>query len=545
MIDDSLRVFYVNQAQIATSATHIHSTGISASIGSTTQQNLIMPIVFAGGMSSIGIELATSRLLAPYFGTSTFIWANLIGLTLAYLALGYYIGGILADRYPSATLLFAITALAGFSAGLIPFLARPVLRSSLGAIDNVDAGAFYGSLMGVIILLAVPITAFGCVTPFAIRLRATGISSAGNTAGRVWALSTVGSILGSFLPVLLLIPLLGTKLTFLVMSLMVLALAAMGLVAHRSRGIALLAVALAAALVTINATVASSPIKPPYRGELVEEAESSHHYIQVLKDDGAYLLALNEGHAIHSIYDPENPLTGGPWDYFAVAPLFLDNAEIGLDSSLIIGLAGGTAARTILEIYPESTVDGVEIDSEIVRLGEQYFSLGDQRITTHVEDGRYFLATSDSSFDLIGIDAYRQPYIPFHLTTTEFFAEAAGHLTANGIVVVNAGRSETDYRLVDALASTMLSVFPYVYLIDTDRYENTLIYGTFSASSVDDFVQNAAALDPASINGTIANSALATGNIRVAKASMAAFTDDRAPVEWLVDRMIVDAAMDE
>jgi predicted membrane-bound spermidine synthase len=461
------------------------------------------------------------------------------------LALGYYIGGILADRYPSATLLFAITALAGFTAGLVPFLARPVLESSLGAIDNVDAGAFYGSLIGVIILLAVPITAFGCVTPFAIRLRATGVSSAGNTAGRVWALSTVGSILGSFLPVLLLIPLVGTKRTFLAMSLIVLMLSAAGLFASRSRGIAGIAVALAAILITINVAVASSPIKPPYRGELVEEAESAYHYIQVLEDDGAYLLALNEGHAIHSIYDPDTPVTGGPWDYFAIAPLFLEDANAGVDRSLIIGLAGGTAARTLLEVYPESTVDGVEIDEEIVRLGKRYFSLDDPRITTHIEDGRYFLTTPGESYDLIGIDAYRQPYIPFHLTTTEFFEETARHLTDNGVVVVNAGRTESDYRLVEALASTMLSVFPHVYLIDTERYENTLIYGTFALSSIDQFVQNAASLNPTTISGTIARSASATGNVRAAEVSTDAYTDDLAPVEWLVDRMIVDAAREE
>jgi predicted membrane-bound spermidine synthase len=535
----------VNQAQIATSSIQSQTTTLDASAGTSAQQKLIMPIVFVGGMSSIGIELATSRLLAPYFGTSTFIWANLIGLTLAYLALGYYIGGMLADRYPSATLLFAITAVAGFTAGLIPFLARPVLRSSLGAIDNVDAGAFYGSLMGVIILLAIPVTAFGCVTPFAIRLRSTGVTSAGNTAGRVWALSTVGSILGSFLPVLLLIPLLGTRRTFLLMSLIVVGLSAVGLLAQRSRGIALIAIALASILVTMNVTVASTPIKPPYRGELVEEAESAYHYIQVLEEDGAYLLALNEGHAIHSIFDPDTPLTGGPWDYFAVAPLFLGQGSQQLERSLVIGLAGGTAARTILEIYPQSTIDGVEIDSEIVRLGEKYFSLNDPRITTHVQDGRYYLATADESYDLIGIDAYRQPYIPFHLTTTEFFEEAADHLSEHGVVVVNAGRTESDYRLVDALASTMLTVFPHVYLIDTDSYENTLIYGTFAPSSIDRFLDSAASLDRSSINGTIAERAIATGNIRVAQASVEAYTDDLAPVEWLVDRMIVDAARDE
>ncbi len=508
-------------------------------------ERMLMPVVFAGGMSSIGIELATSRLLAPYFGTSTFIWANLIGLTLAYLSLGYYLGGRLADRYASASLLYMITTMAGVAAAMIPFLARPVLRSSLGAIDNVDAGAFYGSLIGVIVLLAVPVTLFGFVTPFAIRLRATGVESAGSTAGRVWAVSTVGSIAGSFLPVLVLIPLVGTRNTFLIMALIVIGVSVIGLAASSTPRLALAALALGAAVIGLNLTASASQIKPPYRGDLVVETESAYHYIQVLDDNGVYLLALNEGHAIHSIYDPDTPLTGGPWDYFTVAPLFLADQPETIDSSLIIGLAGGTAARTLLDTYPDSHVDGVEIDPEVVDLGHEYFALDDPRISTTVEDGRFFLATSEDSWDIIGIDAYRQPYIPFHLTTTEFFEEAASHLTDQGMVVVNAGRTESDFRLVDALASTMLAVFPHVFLVDTANYENTLIFGTFADASVTNFLENAAELDPTENQAIIAGSAMTSGNIRQAEARVDSYTDDRAPVEWLIDRMIVDAAREE
>ncbi len=505
---------------------------------------MVMPVVFVGGMSSIGIELATSRLLAPYFGTSTFIWANLIGLTLAYLSLGYYLGGRLADRYASAKVLYIITAIAGFAAALIPFLSRPVLRASLGAIDSVDAGAFYGSLIGVIILLAVPVTLFGFITPFAIRLRATGVESAGSTAGRVWAVSTVGSIVGSFLPVLVLIPLVGTRNTFLIMAMLVIGVSGLGLLSSSAPRLGLAAAVLAATVIVLNASVSATPIKPPYQGALVEEAESAYHYIQVLDDDGVFLLALNEGHAIHSIYDPATPLTGGPWDYFTIAPLFVQNAP-PVECGLIIGLAGGTAARTLLDTYSGASIDGVEIDEEIVEFGREYFALDDPRIDAHIQDGRYYLATSDQKWDVIGIDAYRQPYIPFHLTTTEFFQETADHLTDSGVVVVNAGRNGSDYRLVDALASTMLDVFPHVFLIDSERYDNTLIVGTSAVSSIEDFVSNAMALDQAKNQAIIAAAAMTYGNIRVAEGSVEPYTDDRAPVEWLIDQMIVDAAREE
>src|SRR5215213_6951233 len=189
----------------------------------------IEPLVFAGGLSSIGIELSASRLLAPYFGSSTFIWANLIGLTLTYLSIGYYVGGRVADRWPDPRVLYFCTAVAAAFAGLIPILARPILDVSLDAFDQVAVGSFYGSLVGTLLLLAVPVTLLGFVTPFAIRLQLHDVDGAGRTAGRLYALSTFGSILGSFLPVLLLIPLFGTRASFLILSGVLLLVSLLGL----------------------------------------------------------------------------------------------------------------------------------------------------------------------------------------------------------------------------------------------------------------------------------------------------------------------------
>ena len=144
---------------------------------------LIQVIVFVGGMSSIGIELTASRLIAPFFGSSTFIWANLIGLTLTFLSLGYFLGGRIADRYPSPALLFSVTALAACASGLIPIVSRPILTQSLEAFDDFAVGAFYGSLVGVIVLISLPVTLLGFVSPFAIRLLVSDLSKAGITAG--------------------------------------------------------------------------------------------------------------------------------------------------------------------------------------------------------------------------------------------------------------------------------------------------------------------------------------------------------------------------
>ncbi len=498
--------------------------------------------MFVGGLSSIGIELSASRLLAPYFGSSTFIWANLIGLTLTYLAIGYYVGGRVADRYPNPRLLYMCTSVAAIFAGLIPIMARPILEVSLDAFDDVSVGAFYGSLLGTNLLFAFPITLLGFITPFAIRLRIGTVEGAGKTAGRIYALSTIGSIFGSFLPVLLLIPVFGTRVTFLILSGTLLLLSLAGLLESKSvRGSAIAAALLA--LLMVSSTAGRGEIKPPYRGELIYEEESEYNYIQVLKEGDDYLLALNEGQAIHSVYNPNQLLTGGPWDYFMIAPLFNEpGSSPQPTSALMIGLAGGTAARQMITAYPDLNVDGVEIDEAVADVGLEYFGMDDPRINVIIDDGRYYLRTTDNTYDIIGVDAYKQPYIPFQLTTREFFSEAKAKLNACGTVIVNVGRTETDFRLVDVISSTMRNVFPAVYEIDVNRYTNTMVVGTTCESSVAAFGKNTAALAESSVARPVAERALESGEIREVAPGGRVFTDDHAPVELVVDEMIVEAA---
>jgi spermidine synthase len=504
----------------------------------------LRPIVFLGGLSSIGIELTTSRLIAPFFGGSTFIWANLIGVTLAFLSLGYWLGGRVADRRPSPTLLYAVTAAGAVLAALIPLLSRPILGASLTAFDQFAVGAFYASLLGVLLLLALPITLLGFVTPFAIRLRLADVATAGNTAGNVYALSTLGSIAGSFLPVIVLIPLFGTARTFLILALALLIPSILGLLLLRAMPLAAAAAALALALPPLLLATEAGAIRPPDRGRLIEERESEYNYIQVLEEDGRTLLALNEGHAVHSIYDPDELLTRGPWDYFMVAPLFVAGAgPTTTEDALLIGLAGGTVARQLTAGYGPIPIDGVEIDPEVAAVGREHFRL-DELPNLHqiVADGRYVLRTTDERYDLIGVDAYRQPYIPFQLTTREFFQEVADRLTPDGVAVVNAGRTETDFRLVKVISSTMRAVYDHVYVIDVERYANSMVIGTNAPAGIERFAANAAAFPEGSPVRLVAERSLATGNIRAVAPGGQVFTDDHAPVELVVDQIILDAA---
>jgi spermidine synthase len=301
---------------------------------------------------------------------------------------------------------------------------------------------------------------------------------------------------------------------------------------------------LAAFIVPALAMAAPAGVRPPDRGILLDERESAYNYIQVVDEDGRRSLILNDGHAVHSVYDPDELLTGGPWDYFMVAPQMVEGAvEPEPHDVLLIGLAGGTVARQLTAAYGPIPIVGVEIDAEINEVAREYFALDElENIDVIVADGRYALATSDATFDLIGVDAYRQPYIPFQLASREFFQDVSTHLRPGGVAVVNAGRTRTDFRLVEALGATMRDIFPYVMAIDVDRYTNTILVGSQSPLSADALMQNMERLPGTSPVREVAGWSLTSGNIRAIEPGGPVFTDDRAPVELVIDQMIFDAA---
>ena len=186
-------------------------------------------VAFVGGLVSLAVELAASSLLRPHFGTANLVWAAIIGLILLYLTVGYFLGGRWADRSPHPATLHQIVAWAAFLIGLVPFVAHPVLVLATPAFADFDAALLGGSFVAVLMLFSVPVTLLGCISPFVIRLVVVDVSSAGQTAGRVYAVSTAGSFLGAFLPDLMLVPTIGTRNAFVLLSLLLLAVALVGL----------------------------------------------------------------------------------------------------------------------------------------------------------------------------------------------------------------------------------------------------------------------------------------------------------------------------
>jgi spermidine synthase len=494
---------------------------------------LLLPLAFTGGLASLGIEFAAARLLAPFFGQSLFIWGTLIGLILIYLTIGYYAGGRLADRRPDARLLFQLTAAAALLTAAIPIVARPILSLAQAGFAEVSVGLVLGSLISVIILFAAPVILLGMVSPFVIRLRIRQLETAGNAAGAVYALSTLGSILGTFLPVFWLIPTYGTRPTIFILAFLLGAISTAGLYEPGRRRLYLLIPILIVAL----ALLSGGAIRGAAYGVRIYETESAYNYIQVVRNGTETQLLLDEGSAIHSIYDPTSLYTHGYWDDALLASYF--GSGHAPSRVALVGLAGGTVARQFTAIDGPIPIDGVEIDPKIVEAGRRYFDMTEPNLHVTVADGRYWMATQAGHYDVIFVDAYRQPYIPFYLTTREFFENAKAHLAPDGVVAINVGRTSTDNRLVDALSGTLNAVFKNVFVIDSNRrFTNSVIYATNSQVTVDQFIARAWAETNPRLQ-PIAAEALLTGGVRRVPPNGIVFTDDLAPVERLIDDIIL------
>jgi spermidine synthase len=489
---------------------------------------LLAALVFVVGASSLGVEIAAARLLAPYFGASTIVWANTIGVVLVALSVGYWFGGRYADRHPHLRGLCLVVLAAAVLIALVPFAARPFLGFSVDAFDTVSVGGFAGSLFGVLVLVAVPVTLLGAAAPWAVRLAVGEMDRSGEVVGRLYAISTAGSLLGTMISALLLIPLLGTQRTFFVFALALAVVASIGL----SWRFALVPAALALALVAIPV----GTIKAADTGRVLYEAETAHQYARVVERlDGSRVLELNEGQAVHSIWRPGTFLTGDYWDGHLVLPAA--SRRQPPRKIAILGNAGGTVARAFGHFFPGTAVDAVEIDAELTELGRRFLGLRNPRMRTFAEDARPWLERAEGGYDAIMVDAYRQPYIPFYLTTREFFELTQERLAPGGMTIVNVGHPEGSDELERVLGRTMGAVFARVrrYPIEPT---NTLLVGGDGDFSATRLRRNAAAL-PAPLRPLAVEAA---GVLAPRLPGGEVFTDDRAPVEWLVDSSLLEYA---
>jgi len=492
-------------------------------------------------MTTLAVELSASRLLGNVFGTSNLVWASIIGLILIYLTVGYFIGGRIADRHPHHDKFFNIMLWGAFSSGLVPLVSRPVLRFAANAFDTLQMGILLGSFLAVIILFVIPVTLLGIMSPFAIRLAITTPEEAGEISGRVYAISTLGSFIGTFLPVLFFIPLVGTTYTFLIFSyyLMTVALIGLGLSVGWRKAIRWVWMPFVLAVFT---WIWAGGVFKSTAGQIYE-TESGYNYIEVLEREGYTMLRLNEGQGVHSIFHPEVLDYEGPWMQFLAAPFFNSPPyePENVKSIAIVGLAAGTTARQATAVYGPVPIDGYEIDPKIIEVGQEYFGMNIWNLDPIAQDGRWGLSKSDRKYSIIAIDAYRPPYIPWHLTTREFFEVARSHLTEDGVVVINVGRAPNDRSLIDALVTTMQTVFPSVHVMDVPGSFNSMVYATVQSTTIENLAIN---LNNLIVRGDVHPLLLDSifrvlANSKPLPQPTIVFTDDRAPVEWIVNKMVL------
>jgi spermidine synthase len=505
------------------------------------KQKYLYIAVFFSGMTSMALEFGASRLLENYFGSSNLVWACVIGLIMIYLTLGYFIGGRWADRSPHHHSLYNILAWAALCVAIIPAISKPILRFSANAFDNLQIGILAGSFIAVIILFVLPVTLMGTASPFAIRLAISEASEAGKISGKIYAISTLGSFLGSFLPVLILIPTIGTNNTFLFFSILLLIIALIGLGLSGGwkpvlRHLWMVLVVLGMVFITTFGPLKNST------GQ-VYESESSYNYIQVLKEGDYTLLRLNEGQGIHSIYNPNVTNYYGPWEQFMIGPFF-NAAPYSIHqvkSMAIVGLAAGTAARQATKVFGDIPIDGYEIDPKIIEVGQKYFDMNEPNLNPITQDGRVGLDKSTHKYSIIAVDAYRPPYIPWYLTTKEFFQIARDHLDDDGVLTINVGRSPSDRNLIDGLSTTIGTIFPSIYVMDLPNSFNSMIFATVKPTTKDNLLKNYQTLtaqtdvDPLLLE----TMAITITNMQPDPAHTVVFTDDLAPIEMLTNKLVL------
>lgn len=422
---------------------------------------LLHGTVFVSGALVMVLELAGFRLLSPFFGYSVYVWGALLGVVMAALAAGYALGGRLADLRPAPTLLYQALA----SAALVvlatlyayPALIRLTVRLPLVA----------GTLLAALGLCFLPMVGLSLVPPFVIRLAAAG-GDVGVTAGRVYALGTVGSLVGTLASAFVLVTGLGAALAWTVAGLVLLLVAAGGLVhagATRSLGLALGLGLLAALPLPLRPELSVADLKG---GTRIYATESEYSHLEVI-EVGKTLRLVPQLRFTHTIYDPDRIF--GHEVTYGLLPAFLTQPRAVLD----LGLGGGTLARLYLHVFPDVRVDGVDIDPEMVRLGKRFLGLReDSRLRIAVADARAYLrAAPPARYDVVVWDLFQGGvFIPYYALTREAFEQGRARLTAGGVMAVFVarprpfdapGRPQRYARLFTAVGNTLRAVFPAVF----------------------------------------------------------------------------------
>lgn len=414
---------------------------------------------FFGGISVMAVELGASRFLAPYFSSSQIVWTIIIGVIMIAMALGNLWGGRSADKNPDPSLLYHRLLIAALWIAGIPVFGKYMIAFISAVIGWLLPSNFliWASLFTCMMLFVPPLLLLGTITPCLVKYTMEDLSNNGAIVGRLGALQTVGSIIGTFLPTFFTIPLFGTRMTFLIFSSILAILSLIFFISARKKA----GFASTVIVLIIAAALLSSKVSYAFGGEPIYEGESIYNYLRVEENDREVILSTHVFAGVQSIWRKHDTFSGMYYDTAFAAPYMTEFPR----KSLIIGLGSGTYANLLQKYFPDMEITGVEVDGEIVRLAREYFHLSPS-VNTVVEDGRAFLKKA-GEYDVIMVDAYQDITIPFQLSTREFFAELKEHLMPEGVLVINLNmksgkQNSLEYHLLD----TVGNVFSEVYVAE-------------------------------------------------------------------------------
>lgn len=427
-------------------------------------------LVFVCGASVMALELVSSRILTPVFGSTTYMWGSLIGVVLTGLSLGYFYGGRVADKNPTLFKFSAIIFSAGLYVIFIPYIA-PLVISLYNPIPLNSLTV----LLSTFTLLTIPSFLLGIVSPYSVKLGTTALSKVGSVTGNLYFLSTAGSIVGTFLAVFGLIPFFEVNTIIFSLGVSLLLVSLIGL-----SKFPMLLIVFVGILVFLPTSVVAGTIS--HSGILVYEKETPYSHLDVVDSKQMRSMYLNG--MLHSRMNLDRPeeLVVEYTKYFHAGKVFNPDFQ----KVLFIGGGGFSGPKNFLATYPNTQIDVVEIDPDIISAAKNYFKVSENpRLRIFNEDARSFLANTDEKYDLIILDAFSKYYVPFHLMTLEYFETLEDRLESDGVIVSNLiGTTKGDTsNLVRSVYKTMDQVFPTVYAFKTRGYDSISVQNIMFVTS--------------------------------------------------------------
>lgn len=489
---------------------------------------------FFAGMAVMAVELGASRLLAPYFSSSQIVWTIIIGTIMIAMALGNIYGGRSADKNPNPDKLYLRLIIAAVWIAAIPVVGKYIIVGISGLLILTVSNNFLiiAAFIACMVIFVYPLFLLGTVTPSLVKYTVKSLDDSGKTVGTLGAFNTIGSIIGTFLPTFITIPAVGTSVTFLIFSGILLLL---GLIYFVSKRIKPVGCIVALILFVLCGIFGNSSSFAFWEGNLTYEGESIYNYLQVKEDEKSVTLSTNVLFGVQSIMKKDDSLTGMYYDYAMAAPVMAGISESDSANVLILGMGTGTYARQCMKYFNKLNIEGVEIDDKITDLASKYFDLP-QNVDVTTYDGRAYLQATNKKYDVIMVDAYQDITIPFQMSTVEFFTMVRDHLNDNGVMVVNMNmRSDAKGNINEYLSDTISSVFTNVCYADVESSTNRELFASKNNNSLTALNNASTELKDEKLRKLIA---VINEKICSYKSGTLLLTDDKAGVELLGMKVI-------